>query len=83
MLLHELSHIRSRASVFKLSLHVARVLSPFAVLASFCGSQSVSREEDSADNYAANVQGTSRYIDSAKAKVTDYARKKKTGVVSE
>ncbi len=70
ILLHELAHIKSRASLFKLSAHVARLLSPMAVLANFIGSSD--SDEFYADEYAAKVQGTSRYLDSAKGKIASY-----------
>ncbi len=71
ILLHEIAHIASRASVVRLSQYFARLLSPFAVLAGFLNDD-VSRDEISADAFAVSVQGTSRFLDSAKVKIIRY-----------
>ena len=72
IILHELAHIRNKSSFFKLSAHIARLLSPFAALANFMGGNSVNEEEASADCYAATAQGTYRHLDSAKSKMAAY-----------
>ncbi|MBI2550634.1 M48 family metalloprotease [Candidatus Woesearchaeota archaeon] len=72
IVLHELAHIRNKASFFKLSAHVARLLSPFAALANFMGGITLNAEEESADLYAATTQGTYKYLDSAKSKMAAY-----------
>ncbi len=72
VILHELAHIRSRASLLRLSAHVARLLSPISILANFLGTNSVNDEEAAADNYAVKAQGTSRHLNSAKAKIISY-----------
>lgn len=73
IVLHELAHIKNRASLLKLSAHVARLLSPFSALANFLGGGSVAREEAAADYYAVSVQRTCRHLDSAKVKIADYS----------
>lgn len=74
IVLHELAHIKSRASLFRMSAHVARMLSPLSALANFLGNSTVSQEEDAADAYAVQVQGTALHIESAKARIIAYNR---------
>lgn len=69
VLLHEIAHLRSRASILKLSEHLARVLSPVSAISNFGGASSVSDEEKLADCYAASAQGTFRHLNSAKDKI--------------
>ncbi|MBI2141295.1 M48 family metalloprotease [Candidatus Woesearchaeota archaeon] len=76
IVLHELAHIKGRASVLKLSGYVARLLSPFYALANFPDSSRVSEDEMKADSFAAAVQGTSRHLDSAKEKIVSYCRER-------
>lgn len=72
IMLHELAHIKNRASVMRLSGHVARLLSPFARLANFLGISSIDADEDAADSFAAQVQGRTRHLDRAKAKIKGF-----------
>ena len=75
IILHELAHIKSRVTYIKLSAHLARLLSPFSVLANFLGGASggsVAREESAADDFAARIQGTFCHLDSAKRKIVNY-----------
>lgn len=72
IILHELAHVKSRATYVKLSAHWARLLSPFSVLADFLGTGGVGAEEASADDFAASAQGTSLFLNSAKRKITLY-----------
>lgn len=72
IMLHELAHIRNSASVMRLSGHVARLLSPFARLANFLGGSSIDADEDAADSFAAQVQGSARHLDLAKAKIRKF-----------
>ena len=72
IILHELAHVKSRATYIKLSAHWARLLSPFSVLADFLGPGSAGVEEASADSFAAAAQGTSLFLNSAKRKITQY-----------
>lgn len=78
ILLHEIAHIRNGASILRLSGHVARLLSPFARLANFLGGSRVDEEESAADKFAADIQGTPRHLDSAKAKVADYSNRSRS-----
>lgn len=72
IILHELAHIKSRATFVKLSAYMARILSPFSALANFLGESSVSEEEAAADSFAAEMQGTFSHLDSAKRKIMLY-----------
>ncbi|MBI2144250.1 M48 family metalloprotease [Candidatus Woesearchaeota archaeon] len=76
IILHELAHIISKASVLRLSAHVARLLSPFSALANFLDGSSVGDEEAKADKFAAGIQGTARHLDSAKEKIIKFCREK-------
>ncbi len=76
IVLHELAHIKNRASLLRMSAHVARMLSPLSALANFLGSSTVSQEEEAADGYAALVQGTSGHLASAKEKIIGYNRER-------
>lgn len=76
IVLHELAHIKDRASLLKLSAHIARLLSPFSALANFLGGSRVDEDESAADKFAADIQGTSRHLDSAKARITSYCRER-------
>lgn len=69
VLLHELAHIKSRASMFKLSASLMR-FSPFGVLRNFNSELDV--EEHRADSFVCKVQGTDRHLRSAKAKISGY-----------
>ncbi len=66
VILHELSHIKQKASAMKLSSHIM-VFSPLSALARF--HHDSSEEEELADSYAIKIQGTRQYIISAKQKV--------------
>jgi len=65
VLLHELYHVKSRASWGKFSSSFVRLFSPIAWF-SAC---SVEKEEHSADAFAVRMQKTSSYVKSAKLKV--------------
>lgn len=66
ILLHELFHIKQKSSVFKLSAHLMR-FSPFSLLKSFNAELGV--EEERADCFAREKQGTENYLVSAKRKI--------------
>ncbi len=66
VLLHELYHARSKASLVKLSTFFMK-FSPLAIFKKF--NDELDSEEISADLFAATVQGTRRYLLSAKKKV--------------
>lgn len=74
VLLHELAHIAHKASVTKISELLLR-FSPFSLLRSF--SRSDDAEERRADAFAANAQGSSRWLNSAKRKIGEYNMKPK------
>lgn len=76
VLLHELAHVAGRASVLRLSHHLARLLSPFAALASFQNGSGIDEDEKTADSYAVEVQGTSKYLKSAKEKIISYSEER-------
>lgn len=66
VLLHELHHTKENASTAKLSAYLMK-FSPFSVFKKF--SNELNCEEVRADLFAAEVQGTSKFILSAKKKV--------------
>ncbi len=70
VLLHELAHIRAGSSTFKLSIAVLRAFSPFSRINSF--NRELSCDEDAADLFAAGMQGTARFLRSAKKKLDAY-----------
>ena len=74
IILHELAHIKNRATYLKLSAHLAKLLSPFSALANFLGDNGIgiSGEEEAADNFSTKIQGTPRYLNSAKRKIMQY-----------
>lgn len=65
VLLHELYHVKSRASWGKFSAGFVKLFSPIA----WFSAASVEKEECSADAFAARMQKTSRHVNSAKLKV--------------
>jgi len=69
VLLHELHHARTKASVVKLSTFFMN-FSPFASFKKF--NDELNSEEIAADNFAAEAQRTAKYIDSAKKKVSAF-----------
>ncbi len=74
VLLHEIAHIASRASLLKLSAVLMR-LSPFSVFRSF--NADLGREEKLADGYAISIQRTPRWLNSAKRKIERYKNSQK------
>lgn len=70
VLLHELHHLKFRASLLKLSTHLLK-LSPFSFLMGFQGD--LGREEARADHFAAAVQGTGKHVQSAKRKIAMFS----------
>jgi Zn-dependent protease with chaperone function len=69
VILHEFGHIANKASFLKVSDMLLR-LSPFSLLKQFNSADD--KEERRADAFAAKAQGTSRWLKSAKRKMTDY-----------
>lgn len=70
VLLHELGHIKEGSSLRKFSTMFTKVFSPLAAFTSF--GKELSAEEHSADMFAADVQGTWRFVISAKSKVDQF-----------
>lgn len=70
VLLHELGHVRQQSSASKFSLWLARLFSPLAHFAPM--SARISAEETAADCFAIRLQGTARYLDAAKRKLSIY-----------
>lgn len=66
VLLHELYHTRSKASLVKLSAFFMK-FSPFAILKRF--NDELNSEEASADAFSGEMQGTPRHLLSAKRKI--------------
>ncbi|MFA4820058.1 MAG: M48 family metalloprotease [Candidatus Aenigmatarchaeota archaeon] len=69
VLLHELAHIKQRSSMLKFSSFMMNVLSPLSLLTRF--HHDTSREEGEADRFAIRTQRTSKYINSAKRKLSE------------
>ena len=67
--LHELSHLRSATSLFKLSASLMR-FSPFSFLKNF--SREVGEEERKADVFVVASQGTGRHLKEAKRKMEEF-----------
>jgi Zn-dependent protease with chaperone function len=65
VLLHELYHVKSRSSWNKFSAGFVRIFSPIA----WFSSCAVEAEELAADAFATKMQGTCKYLNSAKGKV--------------
>ncbi|MBI5176914.1 M48 family metalloprotease [Candidatus Micrarchaeota archaeon] len=65
VVLHELYHVARRSPSFKISAAIHRLLIPFSGISFFTD---LSAEEKKADGYAAQVQGTPRFVNCAKEK---------------
>lgn len=76
VLLHELAHIQNRASAFKLSAFLMR-FSPFMIFKTF--NRELTEEEVMADSHACRIQGTNKYLESAKRKISYYERSQQKG----
>lgn len=74
VILHELGHIKRKASVLTMSLSLFRIFSPFSLLARF--HHDSDEEELYADKFATRIQKTDRYIKSAKRKIDEFERHK-------
>ncbi len=71
VLLHELAHIKSGSSLKKFSTLFVKTFSPLSAFASFGG---LDAEEKMADAFAVSVQGTDRFVNSAKSKIDSWNR---------
>ena len=70
VLLHELHHVASGSSTFKLSTALLR-LSPFSVLRNFA--PDLGEDERAADAFVRQVQRTDRHLEAARRKIEAYA----------
>ncbi len=68
VLLHEIGHIYNKSSWLKLSSIIAKFISPIAHFSSL--RDFVSKEEQKADEFAVKYQKTSKYLVSAKRKLS-------------
>lgn len=69
VMLHELAHVKSMSSLNKFGECFARILSP---LAWFVSSKSIETAEIDADNFAIEIQGTAKFINNARKKVSAF-----------
>jgi len=70
VVLHELGHIKHRSPLMKFSTKLVKLVSPVAL---FVPMQSnLSHEECYADAFAVKVQGTAKYVTSARQKIEDF-----------
>ena len=69
VLLHEMAHIKQKSSVMKFSSSLLK-LSPLSILARF--HHDMGKDEEEADKFAIQVQGTSKYVRSAKRKISKF-----------
>lgn len=74
VILHELGHLKRKASVLKMSLSLLRFFSPLSLIARF--HHDLDEEEIYADKLAARLQETDKYLKSAKRRVDDFEHKK-------
>ena len=70
VLLHELHHHKSKASLWKFSGNALKLFTPLATFTCVC--EPMKQEEIDADDYAISIQGTSKHIDSAKRKIGNF-----------
>ncbi len=70
VILHELGHLKRKASVLTMSFSLFRVFSPFSLLARF--HHDSDEEELYADKLAVRLQKTGRHLKSAKIKIDEF-----------
>ena len=70
VLLHELYHIKNKSSIWKFSLNQIKRFSPLSYFSSI--RKSINNEERDADLFAIKVQGTKRFLQSAKKKINQF-----------
>lgn len=75
VILHELGHLKRRASVLTMSVSLLRFFSPLSLLARF--HHDSNEEEAYADKFAVKTQKTGKYLRSAKRKIDEFERHKK------
>lgn len=72
VLLHELYHIKNKSSIWKFSINQVKMFSPLSSFSSI--EKSIDKEERDADSFAIKVQGTKRFLESAKNKVNKISK---------
>ncbi len=75
VLLHELGHLKRKASVLTMSVSILRFFSPLSLLARFHHDSDI--EETYADKFAIRIQKTDKYIRSAKQKIDEFEHHRK------
>ncbi len=70
VLFHELYHIKNKSSIWKFSLNHIKMFSPLSSFSSI--RKSINNEEREADLFAIKVQGTNRFLRSAKNKINKF-----------
>lgn len=73
VLLHELCHIKNKTSIWKLSAYLLKIFSPLSALSSTV--RSLNHEETEADAFSVKMQGTAKFLKSAKRKVNSMNNK--------
>lgn len=71
VLLHEIAHVNSRSSSLKVSSMLMRIFSPITALGFTPFGPEIDAEEKMADGFVVKVQGTGRYLASAKRKIKE------------
>ena len=74
VILHELWHIKRKASILTMSVSLLRFFSPLSLLARF--HHDSDKEESHADRFAITTQKTDKHLKSAKTKMDKFERSK-------
>ncbi len=74
VILHELGHIKRKASLLTSSISIMKIFSPFSLLSRF--HHDSYKEEEHADRFAIRIQKTSKHLKSAKKKLDDFEKEK-------
>lgn len=69
VMLHELSHVKQHSSLNKFSEFMIKIFSPIAW---FANCKTIQYEELLADNFARQIQNTSKFLNSAKKKIEKF-----------
>jgi len=72
VILHELGHLKRKASVLTTSVSLVRFFSPLSLVLRF--NHDSGKEEVYADRFAVRVQGTDKYLRSAKRKMDEFEK---------
>ncbi len=72
VLLHEIYHIKNKSSIWKFSLNQIKMFSPLSSFSSI--RESINNEEREADLFAVKIQGTRRFLNSAKNKINCFSK---------